>query len=144
MTHPHVVSHQNTSRYLFRAVLSCKRCLICADFSPDSDQNTFSLEEALLWIQILAKSVLMTDLFQLLSSPDVNWWTVDYCDVFIRLSFWRHPFTSEHPLLRHWCRDTFLQTWWRNKLILILDGLWVSTFAFRGELFLKGNTPLNG
>uniref|UniRef100_A0A673H100 Protein phosphatase, Mg2+/Mn2+ dependent, 1Lb n=1 Tax=Sinocyclocheilus rhinocerous TaxID=307959 RepID=A0A673H100_9TELE len=27
-----------------------KRCLICADFSPDSHQNTFSLEEALLWI----------------------------------------------------------------------------------------------
>ncbi len=20
-----------------------------------------------------------------------------------RLSFWRHPFTAEHPLLRHWC-----------------------------------------
>ncbi len=38
------------------------------------------------------------------------------------LSFWRHPFTAEDPLLRHWCRDTFLQTWWRNKLILILDG----------------------
>ncbi len=34
----------------------------------------------------------------LLSSPDDNWWTVDYCDVFIRLSFWRHPFTAEHPL----------------------------------------------
>ncbi len=31
---------------------------------------------------------------------------VDYCDVFIRLSFWRHPSTAE----------TFLQTWWRNKL----------------------------
>ncbi len=43
----------------------------------------------------------MLDLFQLLSSPDDNWWTVDYCDVFIRLSFWRHPFTAEHPLLRH-------------------------------------------
>ncbi len=42
-------------------------------------------------------------------------YVVDYCDVFIRLSFWRHPFTAEHPLLRHWCRDTFLQIWWRNK-----------------------------
>ncbi len=47
----------------------------------------------------------------------MDWSGVDYCDVFIRLSFWRHPFTAEHPLLRHWCRDTFLQTWWRNKLI---------------------------
>ncbi len=39
----------------------------------------------------------MQDLFQVLSSPDVNWWTECY-DVFIRLSFWRHPFTAEHPL----------------------------------------------
>ncbi len=31
------------------------------------------------------------------------------------LSFWRHPFTAEHPLLRQWCSDTFLQIWWRNK-----------------------------
>ncbi len=54
---------------------------------------------------------------------------MDYCDVFIRLSFWRHPFTAEHPLLRlrHWCNATFLQTWWRNKLIYILYDLRVST-----------------
>ncbi len=26
---------------------------------------------------------------------------LEWCDVFIRLSFWRHPFTAEHPLLRH-------------------------------------------
>ncbi len=74
----------------------------------------------------------MLDLFQLLSSPDVNWWTgvvwitcgLLWCFYqLFGLSFWRHPFTAEHPLLRHWCRDTFLQTWWRNKLILILDGL---------------------
>ncbi len=45
------------------------------------------------------------------------------------LSFWRHPFTAEHPLLRQWCRDTFLQIWWRNKLILISDDLRVSTFS---------------
>ncbi len=50
------------------------------------------------------------------------------------LSFCRHPFTAEHSLLRHWCRDTFLQIWWRNKLILILDGLRVSTFKCFGEL----------
>ncbi len=31
------------------------------------------------------------------------------------LSFWRHPFTAEHPLLRQWCNATFLQIWWRNK-----------------------------
>ncbi len=38
------------------------------------------------------------------------WSGVDYCDVFIRLSFWRHPFTAKHPLLRKWCNATFLKT----------------------------------
>ncbi len=75
---------------------------------------------------------LMLNLFQLLSSQDVNWWTgvvwitcgLLWCFYqLFGLSFWRHPFTAEHPLLRHWCNDTFLQTWWRNKLIYILDGL---------------------
>ncbi len=69
------------------------------------------------------------------------------------LSFWRHPFTAEHPLTLiltapihcrasidshsdgthslmqwHWCDATFLQIWWRNKLILILNGLRMSSF----------------
>ncbi len=112
---------------------------------------TFSLEEELLWIMTQwlkkFKNILMLDLFHLLSSPDVNWWTgvvwitcgLLWCFYqLFGLSFWRHPFTAEHPLLRHWCRDTFLQTWWRNKLILILDGLSVSQYsanAYFGELF---------
>ncbi len=63
------------------------------------------------------------DLFQLLSSQDVNWWTgvvwitcgLLWCFYqLFGLSFWRHPFTAEHPLMRHWCRDTFLQIWWRK------------------------------
>ncbi len=45
------------------------------------------------------------------------------------LSFWRHPFTAEHSLLSKRCSATFLQTWWRNKLIYILDGLRVRTFS---------------
>ncbi len=36
-------------------------------------------------------------------------------------SFWRHPFTS--------IAETFLQTWWRNKLILILDELRIWIFS---------------
>ncbi len=85
-----------------------------------------------LWTHILVKNILMLDLFQLLSSPDVNWWTgvvwitcgLLWCFYqLFGLSFWRHPFTAEHPLLRHWCRDTFLQIWWRNKLIYISEGL---------------------
>ncbi len=46
----------------------------------------------------------------------LEWCGLLWC--FYQLSFWRHPFTAEHPLLRHWCRDTFFQIWWRNKLIL--------------------------
>ncbi len=47
------------------------------------------------------------------------------------LSFWRHPFTAEDPLVTKWFYATFLQIcfWWRNKLMFILDGLRVSTFS---------------
>ncbi len=92
----------------------------------------------------------MLDLFQLLSSPDVNWWTgvvwitcgLLWCFYqLFGLSFWRHPFTAEHPLLRQWCRDTFLQTWWRNKLILILDDLRVNTFSANSYFSLKLWSP---
>ncbi len=44
------------------------------------------------------------------------------------LSFWRHPFTAEDPLVRQWYNDTFLQIWWRNKLNYILDDLRVIFF----------------
>ncbi len=35
------------------------------------------------------------------------------------LSFWRHPFTAEDPLLSKWCNATFILFWWRNKLVYI-------------------------
>ncbi len=54
---------------------------------------------------------------------------VAYCDVCIRLSFWRHPFTAEHPLVRKWWSDTFPQICWRNKLILILADLKLKKFS---------------
>ncbi len=50
----------------------------------------------------------------------MDWSGVDYCDVCIRLSFWRHPFTAEHALLRHIYPNLFP---WRNMLIYILAGL---------------------
>uniref|UniRef100_A0A8C1KYG1 Uncharacterized protein n=1 Tax=Cyprinus carpio TaxID=7962 RepID=A0A8C1KYG1_CYPCA len=43
-----VVSHIKIQTHICLELF--KRCLICADFSPDSHQNTFSLEEVLLWI----------------------------------------------------------------------------------------------
>ncbi len=78
--------NQNPLTYLFRAVLVCKRCLICADFSPDSDQNTFFTAESNImdYGRILARSnglkeniswwicFLQTHIF---SSQDINWWT---------------------------------------------------------------------
>ncbi len=62
--------------------------------------------------QFEIKNIFMMDLFHLLSSPDVNWWTgvvwitcgLLWCFYqMFGLSFWRHPFTAEHPLLRQWC-----------------------------------------
>ncbi len=78
-----------------------------------------------IWI----KNVLMLDLFELLSSPDDNWWTGVLWIIVMFLSDSHSDGTHSHPLLRHWCRDTFLQIWWRNKLILILDDLRVNTFS---------------
>ncbi len=45
----------------------------------------------------------------------MDWSGVDCCDVFIRLSFWRHPFTAEHPPVSKWCNVTFLQIWWKTN-----------------------------
>ncbi len=64
----------------------------------------------------------------------MNWWTfltdgLKWCGLLwcfyqlFGLSFWRHPFTAEHPLLRQWDTDEVLQIWWRKKLIYISDGL---------------------
>ncbi len=43
----------------------------------DNSRCTLSLRKSYyeLWTQISVKNILMLDLFQLLSSPDVNWWT---------------------------------------------------------------------
>ncbi len=48
---------------------------------------------------------------QIFASQDINWWTEVVCIIvmFYRLSFWRHPFTAEHPLVSEWCNATFLQ-----------------------------------
>ncbi len=42
---------QKPHTYLFRTVFACKWCLTCAQFSPDSDETTFSLKKAILWIE---------------------------------------------------------------------------------------------
>ncbi len=55
---------------------------------------------------------------QLFTSQDINWWTGDgwitcgllwcFCQLF-QLSFWRHPFTADDPLVSKWCNADFLQ-----------------------------------
>ncbi len=76
----------------------------------DNSRCTFSLEEELLWIMnsyfsqkcwICFSFCLLQMLTDGLECCGLLW-------CFYQLSFWRHPFTTEHPLLRHWRRDTFL------------------------------------
>ncbi len=62
---------------------------------------------------------------------------VDYCDVFYQLlglSFWRHPFTAEDPLVSRWCNATFIQM--KKHTLLFLgwpEGeLTFSKFSFLG------------
>ncbi len=49
----------------------------------------------------------------LFTSQDVNWWiTCGLLWCFYQLfglSFWRHPFTAEDPLVSMWCNAKFLQ-----------------------------------
>ncbi len=88
--------------------------------------------------RILVKNVLMLDLFQLLSSQDVNWWTevvwITCGLLWCFISCLDSHSDGTHSLQSIHCWDTdavthFLQIWWRNKLIYILDGLRVSKFS---------------
>ncbi len=89
---------------------------------------------------------------QLSNSQDVNWWTgvewitFDLLWCFYQLfglSFWRHPFTAEDPLVSKWWNAKFLQIFYdeEKKLIYTMDGLMVSRssgkFRFLGEQFFK-------
>ncbi len=140
------LSHQN--------VFACKRCLICADFSPDSDQNTFSLKEALLWNMdsnfdqkqwFEVRNVLMMDLFQLLSSQDVNWWTgVLWIIVMFLSAVWTLILTA--PIhCRASIAETLMQCYISPNLMKIQTHLHLkwpehehifSKFSFLYELFL--------
>ncbi len=90
-----------------------------------------------LWTHILFKNILMmffvlqTCSFCLLKmlTDGLEWCGLLWCFYqLFGLSFWRHPFTAEDLLVRHWCNATFLQIWWRNKLLYIADDLRVGTF----------------
>ncbi len=69
---------KNPPTYLFRIVFTCKRCLICAHFSPDSDKTTYFP---------LGKTQYCGYSFSLRQtlSDGLEWCglLVHYCDVFI-------------------------------------------------------------
>ncbi len=47
------------------------------------------------------------------------------------LSFWRHPFTAEHPFVRQWCNDTFLQICSDEETNSSTSWMaWVNSFTF--------------
>ncbi len=61
--------------------------------------------------------------------------TMEYCgrnmhyDLLQWMGAVRMRVQTEDPLVSKWCNATFLQIWWRNKLIFVLDGLRASTFS---------------
>ncbi len=132
------LSHQI---HLFRTVFTCKQCLICAYIL-----DNFSLQKVILWIQDSETrsnglKLKILDLFltiMLFTSQDVNWWTgvvwitcglLWWFYQLFGLSFWRHPFTAEDPLVSKWYNAKFLQIWKKKKkLIYILDVLMVSKY----------------
>ncbi len=84
----------------------------------------------------------------------MDWRAVDYCDVFISSldSFWRHPFTAEHPLVFKSCIATFIQLYSQEQTNSSTSWWFFSIFSFLGELItlffrntsnLQNNQTLN-
>ncbi len=76
----------------------------------DSDV-TYSLEEALLYLKYLngGFGFYKHTAFHFTRCCLMNWSGLLWCFYYqlFGLSFWRHPFTAEHPLLSKWCNATF-------------------------------------
>ncbi len=83
---------------------------------------------------------------QLFTSQYINWGTgvvwitcgLLWCFYqLFGLSFWRHPFTSEDPLVSKWCNAKFLQICSDDKLIYILDGMRASKFSAKFHFWMS-------
>ncbi len=103
-------------------------CLICAYFCPDSDEITFSLEKAILWIEdsyfsrkqwFKFTDILMMDFVSYnttsFTSADINWWigvVWTTCGVlwwFYNIFYYSHS-DGTHSLQRI--------CWWANDVML--------------------------
>ncbi len=89
------VIYQHISLKMFWT-FTWKQSLIGAYFSPNSDEKTFSMEKAILWIAV------NEGCFLLISSFSLHKMLIDgleSCGLFV---FGRHPFTAEDPLVNKW------------------------------------------
>ncbi len=133
----HIKIHPHICLEVFWTDFTSERSLICGYFSLDSDEMTFSLEKAILWIEdshfsqkqrFKVKRVLMMDLFI------TNIWSfslhmmlidgLEWCGLlwFFLSAIWTlilmAPIHCRGSIGEH---ATFLQIWWRNKLLYISD-----------------------
>ncbi len=109
--------------------------LICAYFSPDSDQITFFTGES----DIMDKSGLklkMSWFIYFINKQAVCHWCLYQP---FELLFWRHPFPAVDPLVSKWCDAKFLQ--FKNDLIDCTSWMawgWIhlQQLSLLGEVFL--------
>ncbi len=85
---------------LFWTVLTCKQCLICAYFAPDSDEITFSLEKAILCID--------DSTCILIDGLESCGLLVDYCDIFISCLDSHSDGTHSPQRIHWWTSDVML------------------------------------
>ncbi len=102
--YPLLSSHIKTQTFV-QNCLDCfllEKCLICAYFSPDSDETIcFSMEKAMLWIE---------DSRHLSPAHWLEWCglLVDYCDVFIGCLDSHSDGTHSLQRIHWWASDVML------------------------------------
>ncbi len=115
--------HQNPSTYLFQAIFGFLNTAWSVQISLLIHRWLFHWRKQCFVYRTLIYQQLdcFFCLLQMLTDG-LEWCGSLWCfDHLFGLSFWRHPFTAEHPLLSKWWKATFLQIWSSSKLIL--DGL---------------------
>ncbi len=110
-------------------------------FLPDSEEKTFSLEKAILWFEV--KHVLIlnllqtcTFLFHMMYELESSGLLSCFYQLF-GISFWRHPFTAEDPLMSKWCNAKFLKLFCDEETNL--STCWMTWVHFQ-HIFIFGWT----